>query len=84
MFSRQDMKLEEGKSLDKQILLPELAPGEFYRDFEIPWDRFVRLEKDNLFVGLLAYYDKQKTRGYSGIIFGIGKGSNYVVDEWFT
>ncbi|MGI0066038.1 MAG: hypothetical protein ACREAT_04675, partial [Nitrosotalea sp.] len=86
IFSRQDMKVaEEGKTIDKQALLPELASGEFYYcDFEIPWNQFVKLEKNNLFVGLLVSYDKHETRSLSGIIFGIEKGGNYTMDEWFT
>ncbi len=86
IFSRQDMKVaEDEKILDKQAFLPELASGEFYYyDFEIPWNQFVKLEENNLFVGLLISYDKHKTRNLSGIIFGIGKGGNYTMDEWFT
>lgn len=83
MFSRQDMEKE--KNAGKQVLLPELTLGEFYYwNFEISWDRFVRLEKNNLFVGLLISYDKHETRDHSGIIFGIGKDGGYTMDEWFT
>ena len=83
MFSRQD--IENEKNADKRVLLPELDLGEFYYwNFEISWDRFVRLEKNNLFVGLLISYDKYETRNHSGIIFEIGKGGGYTMDEWFT
>lgn len=85
IFSRHDMKMEEGKISHKQVLFPELAPGEFYYyDFEISWNQFVKLGMNNLFVGLWASYDKYDTRGCSGIIFGIGEGGNYTIDEWFT
>ena len=84
IFYRNNMKIE-GKIPHKQVLFPELAPGEFYYyDFEISWDQFVKLRENNLFVGLLASYDKYETRGCSGIIFGIGEGGNYTMDEWFT
>ncbi|MGI0062113.1 MAG: hypothetical protein ACREBA_06640 [Nitrosotalea sp.] len=83
MFSRHDMEKE--KNSDKQVSLPELAIGEFYYwNFEISWDRFVKLEKNNLFAGLLISYDKPETRNHSGIIFEIGKGGSYTIDEWFT
>lgn len=79
IFSRQDLMKKEMKPL------PSLAPGGFYyQDFEIPWDRFVKLREYNIFVGLLISYTKQQTKSYSGIIFGIGMGSNYIMDEWFT
>lgn len=66
-------------------MLPDLAPGEFYfHNFEISWDRFIKLQEHNVFVGLLISYAKQQTHSYSGIIFGIGMGSNYIIDEWFT
>ena len=49
MFSRQDMKLEEGKSLDKQILLPELLQAIFigilkFRGIDLlDWKRIIFL-----------------------------------------
>lgn len=79
VFTRQDLVKKELKPL------PDLAPGEFYyHNFEISWDRFVKLRVVNIFVGLLISYAKQQTKGHSGIIFGIGMGSNYIIDEWFT
>lgn len=85
IFSRQDMKIEAEKTPNKQMLLPELNPGEFYYyDFEISWDQFVKLGKNNLIVGLWTSYDKHEVKGCSGIIFGISEGGNYTLDEWFT
>ncbi|MGI0017798.1 MAG: hypothetical protein ACREA1_03730 [Nitrosotalea sp.] len=85
IFSRHDMKIEEGKIPYEQVLFPELAPGEFYYyDFKISWNQFAKLRENNLFIGLLASYDKHEIRGCSGIIFGMGEGGNYTMDEWFT
>ncbi|MDE1862630.1 MAG: hypothetical protein KGI33_06935 [Thaumarchaeota archaeon] len=84
LLYRREME-EKGKLPEGQVLLPNLAPGHsLYWDFKIPLDRYNRLEMENLSVGLLSSYDKNKTKGYSGIIFGMGKGGNYTADEWFS
>ena len=79
IFSRQDLM---GKEMNP---IPDLSPGEFYyQNFEISWDRFVKLKENDLFVGLSISYAKQQTKSYSGKIFGIGMGGNYIIDGWFT
>ncbi len=81
ILSRQDMEKNESG----QVSLPDLIQGEFYYwNFEISLDRFVRLNQRNLFVGLLISYDNYKTRGHSGMIFEIGDGGGYILDEWFV
>ena len=85
IFSRHDMKEEKGEMLHREVVFPDLAPGEFYYyDFKISWQQFAKLGQENLFVGLLVSYDKHGIRSSSGIIFGIGEGGNYMWDEWFT
>lgn len=72
----------ENKSDFKMGLM--LPPNqEFSIHFTVSLERFDTLEQQNLFAGLsIAYEDLAGNKQYSGAIYGIRRGSNYVLHSW--
>ena len=50
--------------------------------FDITWERFTELEERNLFAGISVSYDGPKGKKYTGEIYGLQSGSNYILDSW--
>ncbi|MGB6785669.1 MAG: hypothetical protein WBE60_07305 [Nitrosotalea sp.] len=63
-----------------------LTPNqEFSLPFAVDLKRFDVLEQKNLFAGLsIAYEDLSGNKKYTGVIYGIRRGSNYVIHSWLS
>jgi len=63
-----------------------LAPNqELFVTFNVDIGRFDILEQKNLFAGLsIVYEDLAGNKKYVGVIYGIHRGSNYIVNSWLS
>ncbi len=74
-------EFEDKPDFPMDLILP--PSQEFTLQFTVDLKRFDMLEQKNLFAGLsLVYEDLAGNKQYVGAIYGIRRGSNYVLHSW--